>query len=362
MRATLLLLVATLCFSAVLAEEDYEDAPWGDETSGDEEVEDDGGDESTPDEPSRDEDPADSSGGSAVAPKVKGTIAEKADNGDWKGVLKMLAEGKHDVNAVNEYQESVLHMTNMPHNAQPEALKKLIAGGADVNMQDADGCTPVVWAVHNNHYENAKMLLDAGADVTIKDKKGRIPKDHALSQKMRSLFAAPGEVVESPLSDLTVANFAKEVQKSESDVVIYAYTPTCGYCRDFSPIYDELAAGLRRTSLKFMKLDVSREEKIPKEYMVDRLPSLLISKIGATQPLFYEDGPRTVKAITTWLQKKATHKIMFTRNGEEQEAPSTFEQEAPTEAALPKGAIDGAAAPAGAALSTDPPAHDGSEL
>ena len=64
-------------------------------------------------------------------------------------------------------------------------------------MQDVDGCTPIVWAVHNNHFQNAKMLIDAGADVTLKDVKGRVAKDHAMSSKMRSLFLAPGEVADS---------------------------------------------------------------------------------------------------------------------------------------------------------------------
>jgi len=81
-------------------------------------------------------------------------------------------------------------MANAPHSPQVDALKALLAAGANLNIQDADGCTPLVWAVHNNHFTNAKILLDAGSDTSLVDKKGRTVKDHAISQRMRALFAA----------------------------------------------------------------------------------------------------------------------------------------------------------------------------
>ena len=64
---------------------------------------------------------------------------------------------------------------------------------AMILWQDADGCTPLIWAVHNNHYENAQLLLEAGAAWSeVRDAKGRTAKEHALSSKMRSLFTKPG--------------------------------------------------------------------------------------------------------------------------------------------------------------------------
>jgi len=38
-----------------------------------------------------------------------------------------------------------------------------------LNIQDADGNTPLIWAVRGNHLETVQVLLQLGADVNIKD-------------------------------------------------------------------------------------------------------------------------------------------------------------------------------------------------
>ncbi|EMP42190.1 Fibronectin type 3 and ankyrin repeat domains protein 1 [Chelonia mydas] len=45
----------------------------------------------------------------------------------------------------------------------------LIEAGADVNMKDKDGKTPLMVAVLNNHEELIQLLLDKGADSTVKN-------------------------------------------------------------------------------------------------------------------------------------------------------------------------------------------------
>jgi len=187
-----------------------------------------------------------------------------------------------------------------------------------------DGCTPLIWAVHNNHYENAKMLVDAGASLTPVDLKGRTAKEHALSQKLRSLFVAPGEVVDSGLKDLEPNEFTSQVIDAETDVVLYMYSPSCGHCRDFAPHFDELAAALRPTSLAFYKMDVTKGEPA-KDYQVSSLPTIFLSKKKETtgkkpDPMVFQ-GKRTVKGITKWLQTRVTNRFMFTSGGKEQDVP-----------------------------------------
>lgn len=174
--------------------------------------------------------------------------------------------------------------------------------------------------------------MEAGADITLVDVKGRVVKDHAMSQKMRTLFAAPGEVADSGLKDLEFEEFDAEVMKAEEDVVLYMYSPSCGYCRDFAPQYDELAAQLRPTSLKFMKMDVTKGNP-PGAYSVSNLPSILLSKkVPSTgqprpEPLMFT-GKRSVKSITKWLQGSVTNRFMFTSGGKEQDVPDHFDTEA----------------------------------
>lgn len=48
-------------------------------------------------------------------------------------------------------------------------VRELIAAGAPLNEQDANGRTAAMAATHGNHAEAARALLEAGADVNLRD-------------------------------------------------------------------------------------------------------------------------------------------------------------------------------------------------
>jgi ankyrin repeat protein len=56
-----------------------------------------------------------------------------------------------------------------------ECAKELIAGGADINLQDPHGTTPLVLAILNMHFDMAKYLIEAGANIAIWDFSGVTP-------------------------------------------------------------------------------------------------------------------------------------------------------------------------------------------
>ena len=58
-----------------------------------------------------------------------------------------------------QYYDSIAHL--------------LIQRGANLNIRDSSGCTPMILAVMAGNYEILKMLLEARADITIKDNRGR---------------------------------------------------------------------------------------------------------------------------------------------------------------------------------------------
>ena len=53
------------------------------------------------------------------------------------------------------------------------SAKTLLEGGADINLQSADGSTALLVAIINEHNELAEYLLEHGADPNLADDKGR---------------------------------------------------------------------------------------------------------------------------------------------------------------------------------------------
>jgi ankyrin repeat protein len=60
-----------------------------------------------------------------------------------------------------------------------ESLRILLAAKPNLNIQDEDGCSPLMIAVCNGNEQAAKMLLDAGADINLKNKRGKTAYDNA---------------------------------------------------------------------------------------------------------------------------------------------------------------------------------------
>ncbi|MEJ0038222.1 MAG: ankyrin repeat domain-containing protein [Gammaproteobacteria bacterium] len=56
-----------------------------------------------------------------------------------------------------------------------ECAKELLAGGADINLQDPHGTTPLVLAIINSRFDMAKFLIEAGASIQIWDFVGVTP-------------------------------------------------------------------------------------------------------------------------------------------------------------------------------------------
>lgn len=64
----------------------------------------------------------------------------------------------------------------------------LLNAGAEVDRQDKNQWTPLMWAMTNRHKDIAKMLLDHGASSTIKSSSGRTAFDFAAPNSEISDF------------------------------------------------------------------------------------------------------------------------------------------------------------------------------
>lgn len=93
-------------------------------------------------------------------------------------------------------QNSAMHVAINVGNA--EAVKALLAGGADVNYKDAFGKVPLHIAATKGNPAVVKALLDGGADEAIKDRFGKTAQQIAFEKGHTGLIPLLGKYVPPP--------------------------------------------------------------------------------------------------------------------------------------------------------------------
>ena len=106
-------------------------------------------------------------------------------------IAKMLIaaiKAKTDLNIGNKNGDTALHEAMNRENL--EIMEALIGAGADVDVANAQGFTPLHWAVAEwiNSLEIAEMLLKEGADVNAVSKDGRTPLDMTKSEDNEAMI------------------------------------------------------------------------------------------------------------------------------------------------------------------------------
>jgi ankyrin repeat protein len=66
----------------------------------------------------------------------------------------------------------------------PRIVKILIMHNANVSQKDSFGRSALIWAVHNKNIESCKILLENGADPNLSDQKGETPLSLARKKGM----------------------------------------------------------------------------------------------------------------------------------------------------------------------------------
>ncbi len=75
------------------------------------------------------------------------------------------------------YKRSALHYVciDIPKENRVAATNKLLKNGEDINAQDNGGWSPLHFAAQEGDFEIAEILINSGANINLKDINGNTP-------------------------------------------------------------------------------------------------------------------------------------------------------------------------------------------
>ncbi len=126
--------------------------------------------------------------GQAIPAAMKEEAAHAAASAGKVSTLSMLLDAGVNVNARVESESLLLAAAQ---NGMSDAMLILLKRGADVNLADDEGMTPLMGAAMTERPTPVRLLLKYGADVTRKDRAGRNAASYARSEKVASLLEPP---------------------------------------------------------------------------------------------------------------------------------------------------------------------------
>jgi ankyrin repeat protein len=70
----------------------------------------------------------------------------------------------------------------------PKTIERLLEAGANLNVRDKEGQTPLYKAAKFGYSKTVEKLLDSGANPNLEDKDGKTALDVARTNKIRELL------------------------------------------------------------------------------------------------------------------------------------------------------------------------------
>ena len=115
-------------------------------------------------------------------------LYQAAGDGDAQQVTMLLDSGV-DVNGRTDNGSYALN--NAAVENEVEVVKILLAHGADPNVQNSQGDTPLICATKYAGGKTAtvKLLVEAGTDLAVQDNKGKTALDYAKAKKQKEAIA-----------------------------------------------------------------------------------------------------------------------------------------------------------------------------
>ncbi|CAH1787770.1 unnamed protein product [Owenia fusiformis] len=108
------------------------------------------------------------------------------ENGDIDAVKNHIGENKDLVNTIGSTGRYPLHFA--ADYGQTEIIEYLVSQGADVNMSDKHGITPLLAAIWEGHTKSVQVLLDNGAKKDGKAPDGSSYIDSAEKEEIKNIL------------------------------------------------------------------------------------------------------------------------------------------------------------------------------
>ncbi len=105
------------------------------------------------------------------------TLFECAETGDV-ACIQRFGSDPTVINQAREAGDTALHLAAME--GQDEAVRALLAAGANINAQTLQGFTALHHAASRGHRDVVLVLIEGGADTSLRNGEGKLASDFAV--------------------------------------------------------------------------------------------------------------------------------------------------------------------------------------
>lgn len=117
----------------------------------------------------------------------------------------------------------------------------------------------------------------------------------------------PEEETEQGIVKVVGKNFDKVIYKNNKDVMLFIHDPHCGYCKQFTPIYEGLRRKLRNNkNLILAKVDAANNE-LPKNIKSSGYPTILFWKGNNKKNYIEYTGERQIYLLVSFIEKNGAY-------------------------------------------------------
>jgi thioredoxin 2 len=125
----------------------------------------------------------------------------------------------------------------------------------------------------------------------------RVPSDKNMGEAQCGRCHKP--LFEGKPSELDVAGFDAQINKSDVPVVVDFWAPWCGPCRMMAPAY-EAASQRMYPQARFVKVNTEEQQALSARYGIRSIPTLAVFRGG--KEVARQAGAMSEGDMTRWIQ------------------------------------------------------------